>query len=183
MAIWQFVAGLIPREWAERDGNGPGMLSDDEGFSDTTTAWKHNQPAANFAALISRVLPPAESWIDSLIIWGDQRGNDIQVGYEGDDVEFVMVRIDTREDASHICAKIVELARALDCLLFLPAARLVMEADVAVFSKAVQGSGPARFSAAPREFIEQLSYRYRPVYQFPLAAGPWSLRQRRRSRR
>ncbi|WP_394781929.1 hypothetical protein, partial [Undibacterium sp.] len=108
------------------------MLYDDEGCNDTSTAWKNNQPVANFAELISRVLPSAESWSNSLKVWGDPRGNDIQVGYEGDDVEFVMVHIDTREDASHICAKIVELARALDCLLFLPAAHSVMAADVAL---------------------------------------------------
>ncbi|MBY0242006.1 MAG: hypothetical protein K2X55_22110 [Burkholderiaceae bacterium] len=157
MAIWQFVVGLIPREWAERDGNGPEMLYDGEGYNDMSTTWKNNQPVVNLPELISRVLPPTESWSDSLIIWGDQSRNDIQVGYEGDNVEFVQARIDTRENSSHICAKIVELARALDCCLFFPATRSVMAADMAVISIAVHNSRAARFSAAPREFIDQLS--------------------------
>ncbi len=157
MAIWQFVVGLLPREWAERDDNGPEMLYDDEGCNDMSTAWKNNQPVVKLTELISRVLPPTESWSDSLRIWGDQSSNDIQVGYEGDNIEFFIVRIDTREDTSHMCAKTVELARALDCFLFFPAARSVVAADVAVLSIAVQNSQAARFSAAPREFIEQIS--------------------------
>lgn len=157
MAIWQFVVGLIPRGWMERGGNDPEKLYDDEGCHDMSTAWKNNQPVINFAELISSVLPPTESWCDSVRIWGDLSRNDIQVSYEGDNVESVKARIDTREDTSHICAKIVELARALDCCLFFPATRRVTAADVAVLSVAVQNSLAARYSAAPYEFIEQLS--------------------------
>ena len=157
MAIWQFVVGLIPREWAKRDGNIPEMLYDSEGCHDMSAAWKNNRPVVNLPELVSNVLPCAESWSDSLRIWGDQSRNDIQVGYEDDNVEFLMVRIDTREDTSHMCAKIVNLARALDCCLFFPAARSVTAADTAVLGTAVQNSRAARFSAAPHEFIEQLN--------------------------
>lgn len=157
MAIWQFVVELIPREWADRDGNFPEMLYDSNGCHNMSAAWKNNQPATNLAELISNVLPRAESWSDSLKIWGDQSRNDIQVGYDGDNVEFVLARIDTREDTLPMCAKIVDLALALDCSLFFPAARSVTVADIAVFCMAVQNSKAARFSAAPREFIEQLN--------------------------
>jgi hypothetical protein len=156
MAIWQFSVALIPREWTEYDGNGPEMLHDGEGYHDTPSAWKNNQPIVNLVELISRVLPPAESWSDSLMTWGDERGNDIQVSYEGDNVESVTIRIDTREDTAHLCFRIIELARALDCYLFLPAARSIIASDVAGLSTAVQTSRGARFAAAPREFIEQL---------------------------
>lgn len=158
MAIWQFVVGLVPRTWIERDGNAPNMLYDDDGCHDMSTAWKYNQPAVNLAELISRVLPPAKSWCDSLRIWGDLSGNDIQVGYEGDGVESLTARIDTREDTSNICAKIVELARALDCYLFFPSTHAVTAANVAVLSAALQNSRAARYSAAPYEFIERLSH-------------------------
>lgn len=157
MAIWQFVVGLIPRTWVERDGNVPEMLYDDDGYHDMSIAWENNQPDVNLSELISSVLPPTESWCDSLKIWGDLSRNDFQVGYEGDNVESVKARIDTREGTSHVCAKIVELARALDCCLFFPATRAITVADVAVLSAAVQNSRAARYSAAPREFIEQLS--------------------------
>lgn len=158
MAVWQFVVGLIPRMWIEQDGNAPEMLYDGEGYLDMSIAWKNNQPKANFAELISNVFPPALSWSDSLRIWGDLSTNDIQVGYEGDRVESVKARIDTRKETSNICTKIIELARALDCCLFLPSLHAVTAADVEALSLALQNSQAARYSAAPYEFIERLSH-------------------------
>ena len=157
MAIWQFVVQLVPREWAEREGNFPEAPYDSDGCPDMSAVWKNNQPVMNLAELISNVLPRAVSWSDSLKIWGDQSRNDIQVGYDGNNVEFVMARIDTRENTSHMCAKIVDLALALDCSLFFPETRSVTAADRAVFSSAVQNSRAARCAAVPRKFIEHLN--------------------------
>jgi len=157
MAIWQFAVGLIPRVWAELEGNSPEMLYDNEGYSGMSMAWGPNQPNANLVALISEVLPSSESWSDTIKIWGDQAKSDIKVGYEGNNVESVMARIDTRYDTLLMCSKIVELARALDCCLFLLAARSIITADVAALSSAIHNSEAARFSAAPRAYIEQLS--------------------------
>lgn len=157
MAIWQFTVGLIPRTWSEQEANGPEMLYDGEGYNDTSVAWKHNQPGANLNALISQVLPPTESWTDEMRIWGDQTKSDIQVSYDGNTVESVTARIDTRDDILPMCSKIVELAHALDCCFFLPAARSIIMADVTALGIAVHNSTAGRFSAAPREFIEQLS--------------------------
>ena len=157
MAIWQFLVALIPREWAERAGNGPEMLYDGEGYNDTSSAWKNNQPNVNLAELISGILPPAESWSGSLRIWGDEHRSDIQVGYEGDNVESVLVRVDAREDTSVLCSRVIELARVLDCVLFFPAEHTMIALDLAVLSGAVRKSRAARFAAAPHEFIEQLS--------------------------
>lgn len=156
MAIWQFVVGLIPREWAELDGNGPDMLYDEDGYNDMSAAWIQNQPDPNRIAAISQVLPPTESWSDEMRIWGDQEKSDIQVSYQSNAVEWVMARIDAREETLLMCSKIVELARALDCYFFLPAARSIIMPNVTALSIAVRESAAGRFSAAPREFIEQL---------------------------
>ncbi|MES2261139.1 MAG: hypothetical protein V4724_21700 [Pseudomonadota bacterium] len=157
MAIWQFAVGLIPREWAELEGNSSEMLYDGDGYNNMSMAWRQNQPTANLIALISQVLPPTKSWSDEMRIWGDQTKSDIQVSYEGNNVESVMACIDTRYDTVHICSEIVELARVLDCCFFLLATRSIIMVDAMVLSTAVHGSTAARFSAAPREFIEQLS--------------------------
>ncbi|NKI72743.1 hypothetical protein GN109_25310 [Collimonas pratensis] len=133
------------------------MLYDEEGYSDMSTAWGPNQPNANLVGLLSEILPSTESWSDEIKIWGDQAKSDIQVGYEDNNVESVLARIDTRSDTLWICSKIVELARALDCCLFLLAARSIITADVAALSSAIHNSEAARFSAAPRAYIEQLS--------------------------
>jgi len=157
MAIWQFTVGLIPQAWAALERNGPEILYDDEGCNDMSTAWKQNQPSASQIDLIAEGLPPMESWSKEIRIWGDQTRSDIQISYDGTAVEPVTVRIHTREDPFHICSKIVDLARALDCSFFLPSTRSIIRADITLLSDAVHNSRAARFSAAPREFIEQLS--------------------------
>ena len=157
MAIWQFTVGLIPRAWAALEGSSPELLYDDEGYSDMSVAWSQNQPSENFIDFITQVLPPTESWSGEIRIWGDQTTSDIQVSYDGTAVESVMVRIDARDDTMHLCSLIVDLARALDCLFFLPSARSIINADITAINNAANGSKAARFTAAPREFIDQLS--------------------------
>lgn len=157
MAIWQFTVDLIPRTWVELEGADPEFLCGDEGFHDTSATWRMNQPSIDLIGLISQVLPPTESWSDEIKIWGDQTRNDIQVSYVGSIIESVSARIDTRDDTSRICSGIVELARALDCVLFLPSARTIITADIKPLTEALYKSSAARFSAAPRGFIEELA--------------------------
>jgi hypothetical protein len=157
MAIWQFTVGLIPRAWAELEENCPERLYDEDGFYDESVTWRMNQPRVDLSDLISNILPPAESWSDGVKIWGDLTRNDIQVDYDGSTVESVTVRIDTREDTSCICAGLIGLARTLDCLLFLPLDRTIITADIDLLTDALNKSRAARFSAAPREFIEELA--------------------------
>jgi hypothetical protein len=139
------------------DGIGPEMLYDGEGYIDMSTAWRHNEPNQNLSVLISQVLPATASWSDEVKIWGVQSKNDIQVCYDSMAVESVVARIDTRDDTLHMCSKIVELALALDCCLFLPAACSIIIPNVRDLSIAVQNSSAAQFSAAPREFLQQLN--------------------------
>ena len=156
MAIWQCAIGLIPQEWTKQTGNGPEMLYDGEGYIDMSPAWKRYQPSADLIDMITQVLPPENSWSDEITIWGDPAKTDIQLSCQGDIVESVMVRIDTRDDILHTCSKIVELASRLSCCFFLPAARSIVMADVAALRHAVLSSSAARFAEAPREFIEHL---------------------------
>src|SRR3954470_7743727 len=151
MAIWQFVVGLVPTRWCDIEGNGPDLLVDGEGYSDLGAAWRQYQPDARLVSLISKILPASGSWHEDLKLWGDETRSDIQVSYEGTNVESVMVRIDTRTDTVRMCASVVELAQALDCSLYIAAARLIIPPDVDELGKAIADSTAARFSAAPRE--------------------------------
>lgn len=156
MAIWQFIVGLVPRAWAEAEGNVPAMLYETDGSYDMSVAWQHEQPNGDIDDLISRVMPAAASWDDELKIWGDVTTSDIQVWYEGLAVESVQVRIDTRSSTADLCSKIVQLAHAMDCYLFFPRDRSIVRADEAALSKALSKSGAARYSADPHTFLESL---------------------------
>ena len=157
MAIWQFIVGLVPARWCAIAGNGPDLLVDSEGYSDLGSAWRKYQPDARFVSVISGILPTSAAWHEDLMCWGDNTRSDIQVWYEGTQVESVMVRIDTRTDTSRMCASVVELAHALDCSLYLADARLIIPPDVEELGKAISDSTAARFSAAPREFMRSCS--------------------------
>lgn len=159
MAIWQFTVGLIPRAWAEAKGHIPAMLYDAEGYFDMSMAWQHKQLDVDIDLdeLMSQVLPAAESWSDEIRFWGDVKASDIQVCYEGVAVASVQIRIDTRSSTSDLCAKIVQLARAMDCHLFLPAERSIISADEGALGKAICKSSAARYSADPHAFLESLA--------------------------
>jgi len=129
------------------------MLYDADGYYDTSIAWRQNQPKVDLDVLMSQVLPATESRIDEMKFGGGETKCDIRVCYEGNTVESVQVRIDTRIDSIKLCLKIVELARALDCCLFFPEARLISIPGKDSICNAVQNSTATRFSAAPREFL------------------------------
>lgn len=157
MAIWQFTVGLVPRIWAEAEGSLAAMLYDADGCADMSIAWLHTQLNVDIDDLMSRVLPAASSWGDEVRVWGDVTTSDLQVCYEGTAVESVQVRIDTRNPTLDLCLKIVRLARAMDCYLFLPEYRSIISADEASLSNAICKSTAARYSANPRAFLESLT--------------------------
>jgi hypothetical protein len=157
MAIWQFTVGLVPRAWVGMEGNVPEMLYDADGYCDTSIAWRQNQPKVDLDFLMSQVLPATESKIDEMKFWGDETKSDIHVCYDGNTVESVQVRIDTRVDSIEFCLKIVELARELDCCLLFPEARFISTPHEGSICNALQNSTAARFSAAPREFLNGLA--------------------------
>ncbi len=159
MAIWQVTVGLVPRAWVEMVGNVPAMLYDADGYYDTSIAWRQNQPKVDLDVLISKVLPATESSIDEMKFWGDETKSDIRVCYDGNTVESIQVRIDTRVDSIELCLKVVEVAQALDCCLFFPEARLISIPYEGSIRNAIQHSTAARFSAAPRAFLNGLASR------------------------
>jgi hypothetical protein len=143
MAIWQFTVGLVPRAWAEAEGSVPAKLYDADGYTDMSVAWRYEQLDVDIDDLMSRVLPAAASWGDEIRIWGDETTSDIQVCCQGIAVESVQIRIDTRNSTSDLCSKIVRLARAMDCYLFLPGDRSIISAD--------------EYSADPHAFLKSLA--------------------------
>ena len=155
MAIWQFVFGLVPTQWSGKVGNGPELLVDSDGCCDLGTAWREYEPDPRLISLISKVLPESVSWDADLKCWGDDKGSDIQVWYEGGQVESVMVRLDTRTDTERLCASVVDLAQALDCALYLQATKAIIAPDISTLGKAIAESNAARFSADPREFLRR----------------------------
>ncbi|WP_166675018.1 winged helix-turn-helix transcriptional regulator [Herbaspirillum huttiense] len=133
-------AGQLERVKSASKSTASDLLFDDEGYWDTSQAWRGHQPVTNFVDLIAQVLPSANSWNDEVCIWGTAGENNIQVSYKDELVESVAIRIDTRGDALPMCLKVIHLAKAMNCLLFLPASRSIIMQDAALLIGALLNS-------------------------------------------
>lgn len=155
MATWQFSVNLIPRSWAIENKYSSSLLYTEEGY-DTEEAWKENQPKPEFINILSTILPLAESWSKDLLYWGNEEGHDIQVGYENKLIEGIHIRLDLNQKLSSIIAKLVKVAKELDCVLFFPELKTVVEANEFELKNALQNSRAAQFVKDPHRFLGEL---------------------------
>jgi hypothetical protein len=69
MAIWQFECNLIPQAaLVSRFGNVPTQLSAD--VADDEAWWAEQQPPDGYRSVIESFSSGAESWSDSILMWG-----------------------------------------------------------------------------------------------------------------
>lgn len=153
MAIWQFVIILVPKDWAMEADFNPSSLYESDGY-ETKVAWKNRQPPTNFKNLMSKILPPAKSWNDALLCWGDEKENDIQVGYENNAVADIQFRLALHTQFKPLLPKLIEVANELNCVLFFPELGLISIASETVLLELIQRSRAARFVSDPRKCLD-----------------------------
>lgn len=155
MATWQFKIELIPRQWAEGSEGEIEALYDSEGY-DSTSTWVQYPPTIDVESLIERIMPKGKSWHSDLHAWGDEERNDIQIWYKGGKLECLVVRLDLRENMDNLLAKIADLAKTLDCLIFVPEFKTIINPTVSELGKAAAQSNAARFVKDPEGFLNKL---------------------------
>lgn len=153
MAAWQFIIILVPRDWAVEADFDPSSLYDSDGY-ETEITWKNRQPTTNFKDLLSRILPPSESWSDTLLCWGNEKENDIQVGYENSTVKDIQIRLALQTQFKPLIGKLIEVVNELNCVLFFPELRLISNATEMKLVESIQMSRAARFVTDPRKYLD-----------------------------
>ena len=156
MATWQFSVVLIPASWAEENSYSSSALYDDEGY-DTECAWKGRQPESGFKAVLGSILPPSKSWHEELLTWGNEKEHDIQVWFENETIDGIHIRLDLNQDLNEIIVKVVKSAKVLNCALFFPVLKLVVEANEFELKSAIKNSNAAKFVRNPHEFLNEIS--------------------------
>ena len=156
MATWQFSVVFIPASWAKENSYNSSLLYDEDGY-DTTCAWKEKQPDSSFRDVLSQILPTSESWHDDLLTWGDTKEHDIQVWYEDKVIDGINIRIDLNQNLNEIIIKVVKAAKALDCALFFPEFKEIVEANEFELKKALKKSNAAKFVSNPKKFLSEIS--------------------------
>jgi len=155
MATWQFSVVLIPRSWAIENNYSSTLLVTEEGY-DTEIAWKENQPNPEFMDILSKMLPPAKSWGNDLLCWGNEEENDIQVWFENKTIEGIHIRLDLNQNLNNIIANLVQTAKNLDCALFFPELKAVKEANEFELKRALKASRAAQFVKDPNKYLNDL---------------------------
>jgi hypothetical protein len=118
MAIWQYRLILLPED--ELGGMFPilpkSILRE---IAEDRVWWSGRQPQAGFEAQIDAILPPMESWSQSMRMWGQLHGNDAYVIYQDEDLAKVVeisFRIDARDISPELVHELCALARRLGCV-------------------------------------------------------------------
>jgi len=156
MATWQFSVVFIPASWAEENSYRTSLLYDEDGYN-TECAWKERQPDSSFRDVLTEILPVSESWHKDLLTWGDTKQHDIQVWYEEKVIDGIHIRIDLNQDLNVIIIKVIKSAKALDCVLFFPEFKEIVEANEFQLKNALRKSNAAKFVSNPKKFLNEIS--------------------------
>jgi hypothetical protein len=155
MAAWQFSVVLIPKLWVVKHQCDSSLLYSDTGY-DTEVAWIENQPSPTFKQVLSTILPPAVSWHEDLLCWGNEIEHDIQVGCENNSIEGIHIRLDLNQNLNSIIVKLVKAAIELNCALFFPELKSIVDANGFALKNAVQKSKAAQFVNDSQGFLDNL---------------------------
>ncbi len=156
MAIWQFTVVFIPTSWAEDNSCNSSLLYAEEGY-DAERAWKRRQPMSGFQDVLTKILPSSKSWHDDLLTWGDTKEHDIQVWYEDEIIDGIHIRLDLNRSLDVIVVNVIEAAKDLDCALFFPEFKAIVEANEFELRNAIKKSNAAKFVNNPQEFLNEIS--------------------------
>lgn len=152
MAVWQIVLDLIPASSAHIAGVAAARMRREQldeirpGFSDAD--------AEVLFTRLGTLLPEKKSWSTSLRIWGDEKTDDFQVGFDGQVIEDIQFRLDVADLSLPLVGGICELARHFDCLLATRDGAIVQPNREAVVRTIMQ-SRAMQFVRDPQRFLEE----------------------------
>lgn len=119
MAIWQYRLILLP-EGVLLHHYDVLPLTIPMTLAEEFAWWSDVQPATGLEGKIDLILPPMESWSESMRMWGQKHGDDGYVVYANKDkkvVEEIAFRIDARTISRELVRRICRLAADLRCVL------------------------------------------------------------------
>lgn len=164
MATYQFKIELLPKAWAQKNKYDAKLLYDtkqDDNFEqyDPSIAWERHILSVELDYIISKVLPRGKSWSSDLLIWGDDKHTDIQAWVKDKEqhLESVTIRLDLRDKLDKLVNDIVILAKSMDCVLFMPETKQIIDPNPLSIYEAINRSSAAHFVKNPGEYLENIT--------------------------
>lgn len=152
MAVWQFVIDLIPASSARVAGVTAARMSREQ-LDEIDLRFSDADAEVLFARL-GTLLPEKKSWSASLRIWGDEKTDDIQVGFDGHAIEDVQFRLNVADLCLPLVGGICALARDFDCSLATRDGAIIQPNREAVV-RAIMQSRAMQFVRDPQRFLEE----------------------------
>lgn len=152
MAIWQFVLDLIPASSAHVAGVSAARMRREQ--LDQIRLDFSNADAEVLFVRLGKLLPEKESWSTNLRIWGDEKTDDIQVGFDGQVIEDIRFRLNVANLSLPLVGAICEIARHFDCILATTDGAILQPNREAVVRMIVQ-SRAMQFVRDPQRFLEE----------------------------
>jgi hypothetical protein len=152
MAIWQFVFDLIPSSVATVNGVVAARMSRDQ-----LDAIELKFSQATIDAIVEgagMMLPEKQSWAPDLRIWGDEKTNDVQIGFRGTIIENVQFRLNVGDLSLPLVGKICALARAFDCV-FASTSGAIIRPYSEVLVRTITQSDAARYVGDPERYLRE----------------------------
>ena len=156
MAVWQILIELVPAKWAEENNFETAPLYEEDGF-DTTCAWIESQPTKDLHVIFSPILPKAASWSEDLSLWGNEKLHDISVWHEEGEIFSIGFRLDLRENITSIMSALCDAASVLNCVLFVPEQKVMLNPSVFELKHYILTSNAAKFVSNPEGFLHEFS--------------------------
>lgn len=121
--------------------------------------WASYKIPADFDSFFEPFGPEFTSWCESTRCWGEEKGHQISVLYEGDRVEWITSKVDARIPCTVFLHQLVEVAIRLDGLLLIGKNEdeaHTLEPDFATLSEHFRTSVASRFLLDPVGTLKSL---------------------------
>jgi hypothetical protein len=126
MAVWHFGLIFLPVDiLKDRDNTIVIYITEDD--INKRNPWKGRN--LDFS-LFEKIAKETNSWSKNIRMWGKEHESTIDVIFEKEQVIEVSARIDLRGDYLHFCLKLVELAKRLDCWIYIVSVNQCFEPDM-----------------------------------------------------
>lgn len=153
MASWQYNLFIVSKAKVHQLGCHDRI---DEKLYSETDWWDGSLSYREVASRIDAFIDRRNSWCDSLMTWGVEDGNRVDMLVDAELISELQVRLDLRNLSESFIQQIVALADSIGGVFCADDGALI-PADMRFVVAALGHSDAARFTANPLRFIKTLS--------------------------
>lgn len=153
MAIWQFHIQIVSKKEIEVKYQ---LIPEIIGESDIETlkGWS-NKPLLDKAfEILSTFLRPKQSWMDGVKQWGEEDKDCVELFFENDIIDEIIIRIDLRDFKPGLLNLVIDLSNELDGLILIE--NRLYRPVLNDLLKEMSKSNASKFLDNPKKYLNDL---------------------------